>query len=578
MDLSRVHLTTAQFGQVLPLFCEETIPGDKFNVSADYFSRMAPLVKPTYGKVSFHTMTSFVPYYQVADDFEAFVAGKVVWEGETPTLRYFELDDFCKWLIDIGSAVTSAVSYDFAYVDSAGAQRYLVFKDYAKYWVKIMNSLGYALPTLVDYRTSSDWYSSCRTTKLSALPLLAFAKAYNDYMSMSTRYNQAPLTEFLKKVKHNKAISGSYNASTGQIYYPGLNTIMAAIRICYETDYFISAWQKPNAPVIGAGGSGNESLGSVAITYADGAGGSVTQTNNVNSVQTQISYNLLSQRALDFLKGFDDWVRRNNYSGSRVVQQIYSRFGVKTDDYRSNYAHVIDTDILPIQVGDVTSQATTDATIGGASVTTGLGDYAGKGILSGGKGFSFESNDYGMLFVFGWFTVAPMNSFGFDRSVLRSQPLDWYNPEFDGVGVDSISAMEVATNPIALAVDGGMSDSDVFGFTERYNSYRFGRDKITGEFRNYHTDADMNVWHTGRYVNDLRETGALVAQNTDFVTMSPKDSEFNRIFSQIDGSSDKFYLTAQFKVNAVRPMLSLNEVPRLGEGNTSVPRNGNVVD
>lgn len=69
-DLSRTHLTTMNFGEIVPLMCEETIPGDDIKVNASYFSRMAPLVKPTYGKFSFKTMTAFVPYHQIAEDFD----------------------------------------------------------------------------------------------------------------------------------------------------------------------------------------------------------------------------------------------------------------------------------------------------------------------------------------------------------------------------------------------------------------------------------------------------------------------------------------------------------------------------
>lgn len=113
------------------------------------------------------------------------------------------------------------------------------------------------------------------------------------------------------------------------------------------------------------------------------------------------------QRTLDFLRSFDNWVKRNNYSGSRVVQQIFSRMGIKTSDYRDHYAHVITTEEMPIQVGDVT--ATADST------DVPLGDYAGKGIMNGTKPFSYKADDYGILIVLGYFTVTPMNPYGFDR-------------------------------------------------------------------------------------------------------------------------------------------------------------------
>ena len=63
-DLSRTHLTTMDFGEIVPLLVEETVPGDQISVDATYFSRLAPLVKPTYGKFSFKTVSAYVPYHQ----------------------------------------------------------------------------------------------------------------------------------------------------------------------------------------------------------------------------------------------------------------------------------------------------------------------------------------------------------------------------------------------------------------------------------------------------------------------------------------------------------------------------------
>lgn len=606
-DLSQTHLTTMDFGEIVPLLAEEVVPGDKFSVKGSYFSRMAPLVKPTYGKFSFRTMSSFVPYFQVADDAESWLAGSTIWEGDNTSWRRISYPQYVAYLRSIGTDLTDSAEtqvilsemgvasassynrvtfdtslgvaeftstssptlpkityeYDWIMTDSAGTQHCYVFRGVSKYRLKVLNALGYAIPQNVDLRTSSLWYSSYGTSAfLSAMPLLCFAKAYNDYMSQSQRYNNSSLTALLKCVKEKKDASG-FAGTTGILSSGAVQTIMNSIKVQYENDYFVSAWQSPNAPR-----NSLESITQVIVPQGSNGQNSTINSNAQNTYAGSVG-SYLSQRTLDFLKSFDDWVRRNNYSGSRAVQQVYSRFGIKTDDYRSNYAHVISTDIIPIQVGDVT------ATAEGSNVP--LGDYAGKGIVSGDKGFSFESNDYGMLFVFGWYTVQPMNAFGFDRTVLKASPLDFYNPEFDGLGANAISYGELFANPIPQSTDSSL-DNATFGFTERYNEYRFGRDKITGEFRNYHKNADMNTWHTGRLLNDVRASGNMVAQNTNVNAMAQANSEFNRIFSVTDDSVNHFYMTAQFNVSAVRPMLSINQVPRLGEGDTAVPRNGNVIN
>lgn len=143
-DLSRTHLTTMDFGQIVPLFVEETVPGDKFNVSGEYFSRMAPLVKPTYGKFSFKTVSAFVPYHQIAVDADAWFAGKSTWEGNSPVQRYFTLKNLQDFVFAYTSSGTST-NYDYTYIGSNGTRAYRKFTPAGKYYIKVLNALGYAL-------------------------------------------------------------------------------------------------------------------------------------------------------------------------------------------------------------------------------------------------------------------------------------------------------------------------------------------------------------------------------------------------------------------------------------------------
>lgn len=572
-DLSRTHLTTMDFGEIVPLFVEETVPSDKFEVSADYFSRMAPLVKPTYGKFSFKTVAAFVPYHQLAVDSDAWFAGKTTWEGMTPVQRFIYVSDIDGFLRNSTTYMTQAGANsgncDYQVIIGDGSVRYYKFTKRGKYAVKILNALGYALPDGVDMRTTSDWYTKERNKKLSAYPILAFAKLYNDYMSQSQRYNSSTLSTLLNSVKYGKTTTG-YVPSSGNLTMAGLDIIFSNIFLNYENDYFTSAWQQPNNAI-----NSIENINGISVPGGSGQG-VVNDTVYDNTLSTPVvsSTSTIGQRALDFLKSFDDWVRRNNYSGSRAVQQIYSRFGIKTDDYRSHYANVISTETMPVQVGDIMSNASTDFTENGATKTSVVGDYVGKGIMNGQNSFSISVSDYGVILVLGYFTVAPMNAYGNFKHVLRNSPLDYYNPEFDGIGAEAISLGEVFCNPTTAPTQ--YIDSNVFGFTERYNAYRYGRDMITGEFRDFH-NGDMNVWHTGRDLTALRDSGNLVAQSTSMNTLPQTDSEYNRIFSLTSGDYNHFYLTARFKVNALRPMLNLNQVVKLGEGDTIVPRNGNVI-
>ena len=562
IDLSASHVTTLDFGQIVPLKAIETIIGGEYPIEANFYCRTAPLVKPTYGKFSFKTVNAFVPYHQISFDFDAWMSGKTSFEGVTPLPRYFTIQDFHVFVAVYccTSSGATAENAQYIYINGNGLTEYRVFTKQGRYFVKLMNCLGYSLPQGVDRRSDSQWTAKVADKHLPAYPLLAFLKLYNDYMSQSQRFNTSALSNALLFIKYNKSLSG-YSPSTGRISSELINNMLSAVRLSYDNDYFTSAWQSPNEPLYDS----QESINQVNVP-----GSTDTVNHGVNDTTLHNAYDFpllnLGQRSLDFLRSFDDWVRRNNFSGSRSVQQLYSRFGIKTDDYRSHYAEVFSTETFPIQVGDVTATADTEGSP--------LGDYSGKAIMSGSKGFRVKVSDVGMIFVLGYMTVKPMNAFGSERHALRSEPLDYYTPEFDGIGAEAISLGEVFSSPIGT---GEALDTDTFGFTERYNSYRFGRDQITGDFRDYRPNGDMNCWHSGRNLEYIRSIGALVAQNPAVNTMPQFDSEYNRIFSVTSGDVDHFYLTCQFKVDAILPILNLNQATRLGEGDTTVPRNGNTI-
>ena len=207
---------------------------------------MAPLVKPTYGKFSFKTVAAFVPYFQIAEDCDAWFAGKTVWEGSTPVQRYFTVKELMDFIINhcCTNNGATATNCDFTFIGSGGTAGYRLFTNVGRYWVKVLNSLGYSVPQNCDYRTTSTWFTQVSNYKLSAYPLLAFFKLYNDYMSQSQRFNTSALSGILQNIKYNKAFTGY--TTNGSISYSVIKSMFDNLLLNYENDYFTSAWQNPN--------------------------------------------------------------------------------------------------------------------------------------------------------------------------------------------------------------------------------------------------------------------------------------------------------------------------------------------
>lgn len=593
-DLSRHHLTTLNFGQIVPLFHEELVPGDSFNVHSNIFSRMQSLVVPTYANCSLKTLSVFCPYYQCAKDFDAWYSGQAKFNGVSTKQRIIDDDGIITMFTATPTSTdfrpSTVVTVPTGWTDVDGADRawfdfriydavnsvwkYYKLTQFGKYMYKVFRSLGYQFPTYMGTDTSV-----AGSKHYSAMPLLAFFKVYNDLMSQATKVNESNLSKMLYLIKLGNSnmsetydgLSCTYTYTTGRINGQAILAMFEQVCLMYKPDYFTGAWEMPNAVIYG----NNSSL--PVPSYAQQVSSHTLTTNSAgvtdNNSNVGVNSSKVTQRSLDFLRAFDNFVRRNNYSGSRAVQQIYSRFGIKTDDFKSHFPDMISTDSMPIQVGDVMCQADTYDT----TTQTGskVGDYTGKGIISGNNGFSYKSSEHGMLFLLGWIQVSPVYADGFDRAVLRTDMYDYYQPEFDGLSGDVISLAELSANNKTEPVNSSYGDDKVFGFTEKYNAYRYGRSQITGDFNLLD---GMESWHFGRDLSIVRKYGHMFAQDNSVVKQIPVESEFNRIFSVQDGEEDKFYITCFFDVNAFRPMGNTSDAVDLGSGPIQLDRNGNVVE
>lgn len=508
MPLNRRMLTTFEFGQILPVFHMDVIPGDKISISPELFSRMAPLAVPTYGSAAFKLLPIFVPYHQVYQYFDAWIAGKTSERGGGIGPVYFTgkdvLDLFNNALYS--SIATGAAAYDFAY--NSGGFINKKFTEKGRYLFKLFRCLGYHIPMGQTLATADE-------LKYNALPLLAFLKAFNDYMILSSRYETTPLTATLESYR-----VGSQNSADGvKVNLVNLFTTVFPIenlRPLYENDYFTSAWQFPNQP---AQDSTQWDLRNKVFSDILPSNDNIRAT----SVNTEAEFSeSTSQPLMRMVTAFDAWIRRNNYTGSKYVQRLLTRYGIKTEDYSIYFAHILgDESVIPLQIGDVTSTSNTLDLNGSVDLGSALGDYAGKGIVSGGvRNCKFKADDFGMLFYFAWVAPKPLYADAVDKTCLKLSPFDYYQPEFDGVGPQPIAYQELGS--FMHLHDDHLEPNGVFGFTERYNEYRNALDQITGDFALPGTKSNMRVWTFNREgLEDLVKDKC-----------KPQTQEFNTLFAK----------------------------------------------
>ena len=96
-DLSYSKLFTADMGQLIPIMCDEVVPGDKWEIGNELVIRLQPLVAPVLHKITAFVHFFFVPYRILDDDWEEIITGGRNGDSTVPLPRFVpELVDTSK--------------------------------------------------------------------------------------------------------------------------------------------------------------------------------------------------------------------------------------------------------------------------------------------------------------------------------------------------------------------------------------------------------------------------------------------------------------------------------------------------
>lgn len=74
-DRSHYKKLTGEMGKLIPILCEEVLPGDNFKIQSNLMVRFAPMVAPIMHRVNAYIHYFYVPNRLIWDDWEDFITG-----------------------------------------------------------------------------------------------------------------------------------------------------------------------------------------------------------------------------------------------------------------------------------------------------------------------------------------------------------------------------------------------------------------------------------------------------------------------------------------------------------------------
>ena len=114
-DLSHRHVFDANFGELLPATCIETVPGDNITLHASDLLRAIPFVSSPFLRAKQHLDVWFVPYHDLWHQFDAFITKK-----SEPVSAAFKKADYCPHMsqYDLYNAIHTGASAPNSFLKS----------------------------------------------------------------------------------------------------------------------------------------------------------------------------------------------------------------------------------------------------------------------------------------------------------------------------------------------------------------------------------------------------------------------------------------------------------------------------
>lgn len=326
----------------------------------------------------------------------------------------------------------------------------------------------------------------------------------------------------------------------------------------WENDFLTTATQSPQqgqAPLVGISDTGspvlldddgneyratlniNPETKTMEIAVGENVPGSVMRK-LVNVASSGISIN-------DFrnVNAFQRYLETNQRVGLRYKDIIEGRFGVNI-----SYAELD----MPEFIGGVTEYVSVNQ-INQTTDTgdTPLGSYAGQLSCVGQSKheISHYCDEHG--YIIGILSVVPVPVYTdiLDKDFLKSDPLDFWTPEFNHIGNQAIPYAEVS--PLLAALNSSVKLTDTFGYQRPWYDYLRSLDEAHGLFRTSLNNFVMRRTFSSSTIPKL---------DSNFLTVHP--SQLNNIFATDTDNSDKILGQLFFDVTAIRP-ISKYGIPRL---------------
>jgi hypothetical protein len=580
-DIGRKNAFTAKVGELLPVYWDISMPGDKYKFNVEYFTRTQPVETSAY--------TRLREYF----DFYA-VPLRLLWKSAPSVLTQMQDINQLQALsltqnLSLGTYLPSFTLSRFTSVlnrlnggtNVPGAQSALLNEfgfSRSDLAFKLFSYLGYGNVWSSNFSSSNRWWSTSlkgggsytqqyvQDTYVNLFPLLAYQKIYQDFFRWSQWENSNP---------------SSYNVD----YFTGVSPLLVSSLPESSNAYWKSPtmfdlkycnWNKdmlmgvlPNSqfgdvavvdiPSTFGSGTADVVLGPDSAKSKLSVASAITSntapvplfaikasTSNAIPVGSSLRVDLsmlqsqFSVLALRQAEALQRWKEISQSGDSDYREQIRKHFGVNLPQALSNMCTYIGGISRNLDISEVVNNNL--AAEGDTAV------IAGKGVGAGNGSFTYTTDEHCVVMCI--YHAVPLLDYtitGQDGQLLVTDAESLPIPEFDNIGMEVLPMTQIFNSPKATIVN-------LFnaGYNPRYFNWKTKLDVINGAFTTTLkswvspvTESLLSGWFGSGYSEDDVNPDTKVVLNYKFFKVNP--SVLDPIFGV---TADSTWDTDQLLVNS----------------------------
>lgn len=553
-DLSSKKLFTAKVGEILPCYWQIAIPGNKYRISSDWFTRTVPVNTAAYTRIKEYYDFYAVPLRLISralpqaftqmTDYMTSASSSTSNSSALTSVPNVSQSLFSMFLQTANAGDQTNTRDDAGLPIVYGSCKLLDLLGYGSMIASTNTGKAAITKKYLGVDNLSDAnnplvYQTSQT--VNALPFLAYQKIYYDFYSNS------------QWEKHKAyAYNVDYWSGTGNI---GLVTDMLQLRYAnYPKDYFMGMLPSSQYGSVAVLPSVVSSLQSSAVAMAVDSSlayhSPIQNPVSSNAIQASVQngqggtryaflnsdLSALSIRATEYLQRWKEVVQ---FSSKDYSDQMAAQFGIKAPEYMGNHAHYIGGWSSVININEVVN-TNLDADSSQASI-------AGKGVSSNsGHVLTYDCGAEHQVIMCVYHAV-PMLDWeltGQAPQLTVTSVSDFPQPAFDQLGMQAVPALNLQNNP-------GRNVSGSLGYNLRYWQWKSNIDTVHAGFR---AGAAYQSWAA-----PLDGWQVLTSGGTwSYQSMKVRPQQLNSIFvPQIDAANcsvafDQLLCNVNFQVYAVQ--------------------------